>query len=286
MKKIVKLLLMLVFITSCDKDKTFENTFNDTDFVSFENISSTTVSIGEDQAEGRIKISMTKPQDTPTTIQLSVVENGTVNVGYALATDQIVIPAGEVDGFVVINPVDDDLNTPSTSLTLTITTVTNNLKIGLREEGSFKKNVIIVNDDCPTKFNIWFGTISCEDVGFGSTPGIGSANANGDCDILKVDNDLPGAGGTAITDNFEFTLTPDFPGATTGTVSAQPIYMGDRNFTIGGVSTPCEMLYYTLFGVYDETSKTINIDYYMRVKAKTTGTVYNWYAGQNVIVKQ
>lgn len=282
MKNIVKLLLVVFFIVSCDKDKSFENTYNGTDFVSFERISSTTVSIGEDETEGRIKVSITRPQETETTIALEVVETD-VNVGYALASNEVVIPAGEVDGYVVINPVNDTDNTPSTTISIEISSVNNNLGIGLREEGSYKKTVVIVNDDCPTKFNYWFGNITCEDVGYGTSPGVGSSNANGDCDKLKIDNDLPGAGGNAITDNFEFTLVPDFPGATTGTVTSQPTFMGNRNFTIGGVSTPCEMLYYNLFGTYDEDTKTITIDYYMRLKAISTGTIYNWYSGQNVI---
>lgn len=284
MKNLLKLSFLFLFFISCDKNRDDELKFNDKDFVSFEQITSTTVSIPENGGEAKIKVSISSPQSIETVINFDIVES-VLNVGYTLASPSVVIPAGEVDGFLTIIPVDDALNTESTKLSATISSVSNNLKIGLREEGSYTKNIVIVNDDCPTKFNLWFGAISCEDVGYGATPGVGSSNANGDCDILKVDNDLPGAGGTAITNNFEFTLVPDSPGATTGRVLSQPTYMGDRNFNIGGVSTPCEMLYYNLNGTYDESTKKITIDYRMRIKAKSTGTLYNWYTGQNVISK-
>lgn len=278
------LFLSLIFLVSCSKDQTGELTYNEQDFVSFEKITVTDLFIGEDQTEGKIQVSISKPQSSETIINLTIVEES-LNVGYSLTSNQVIIPAGEVTGYIVFIPLNDNINTPSTKLNVTISSVNNGLNIGLAEEGSYFKNVTIVNDDCPTKFNFWFGDITCEDVGYGSTLGLGSANASGDCDILNINNDLPGAGGTAITSNFNFLLTPDFPGSTTGFVTSAPTYMGDRNFTIGGVSTPCEMLYYLLYGTYDETTKTIETDYYMRVKSKSTGTVYNWYSGSNKITK-
>jgi hypothetical protein len=135
---------------------------------------------------------------------------------------------------------------------------------------------------CPTQYAYWFGSLSIEDVGYGSTPGSGSANINGDCDKLIVNNDLPGIGDGGVPANlntiYELIFTPTNPSGSQGTVVVNEtiIRTGLQNGTITAV--------YTGNGTYDTATGEIIIDYSLDAKSNATGAILgNYYTGTNVI---
>lgn len=281
-------LTTLMFI-SCSKDGPEAFLYKGEDFVSFENITSTNVAFSEDQGEGKIAIRMSKAQPVDVTVSLTI-EEVEVNVGYSIPSSQIVIPAGEIEGFFVVVPVDDDLNTPSTIIKATITATTPALKVGLREPGSFTKTITIVNDDCPTKFNIWFGGVNVQDVGFATVAGNGSGNDAGDCDVLRVitaTNLVGWTSGATANVPHDFTLQPDFPNATTGLVTIASTQIGQANFNFPGGAGPGAVLYTITYGEYNETTRIIETDYQVRVRRLSDGALFNLsgWSGTNRIIK-
>lgn len=281
-------LATLMFV-SCSKDGPEAFLYKGDDFVSYENITSTSVAVSEDEAEARIAIKLSKVQPVDVTVNITI-EELEVNVGYSVPSTQIVIPAGQTEGFFIVNPVNDDLNSPSTRIKATITSTTPALKIGLREEGSFSKTITIVNDDCPTRFNIWFGAINVADVGFATIAGNGSGNATGDCDILRVitATNLVGwtTGATANVPH-DFALTPDFPNSPTGVASIASTLIGQATFNFPGGAGLGDVLYTITYGEYNETTRIIETDYQVRVRRLSDGALFNLsgWSGTNRIIK-
>jgi len=288
-KRFLTLLVAGALVASCSKEEPGDFLYTGEEFVAFENINATSISISEDAGSAQIKIQLSKPQSVATTVTVSV-EELELNVGYSIPSTQVVIPAGEFDGFFVINPVNDNLNSPATRLKITLTAATPDMKIGMREIGSYTKNVTIVNDDCPTKFNTWFGPVTVQDVGYGSVPANGSGNAVGACDILRVVGATNLVGWTSGADaavNHDFTLVPDFPNAPTGVATIANTRIGQANFNFGAGAEPGEVLYTITFGEYNETTKIIEVDYQVRVRRISTGALFNLsgWNGTNRIIK-
>jgi hypothetical protein len=290
-KRFLTLLVAGALVASCSKEEPGDFLYTGEEFVAFENINATSISISEDAGSAQIKIQLSKPQSVATTVTVSV-EELELNVGYSIPSTQVVIPAGEFEGNFVINPVNDNLNSPATRLKITLTAATPDMKIGMREVGSYTKNVTIVNDDCPTKFNTWFGPVTVQDVGFGSVPANGSGNAAGACDILRVvaaTNFVGWTAGAEPSINHDFTLVPDFPNAPTGVATIANTRIGQTNFNFPGApGTPGEVLYTITYGEYNETTKIIEVDYQIRARQLSTGQIFSLgagWAGTNRIIK-
>ncbi len=267
-------------VASCSKEEPGDFLYTGEDFVSFERITTQNISIAENAGSTQIKISLSRPQSEATTVTVSV-EEIVRHVGYTIPSNQVVIPAGQVDGSFVITPIDDNLNSAATSLKVTITAVTPNVKIGMREAGSYTKNITIVNDDCPSKFNIWFGTLSVEDVGYGPTAGSGAATPTGLCDILVVTNNLPGIA-SPTNSVYRVTLTPSSLNSPTGT-AVVPETISRTGLTAGGVSVNAV---YSATGTYNETTKEITLNYSLVAKSVANGSVIGTYwTGTNIIRK-
>ena len=174
---------------------------------------------------------------------------------------------------------------------MSIASVNPGIIIGLREVGSYEKTITLVNDDCPTRFNIWFGSVNVEDVGYGVAPGTGAATVAGTCDILVVTSATNFVGyGTGALNNVqhEFVFTPDAPNSPTGIVDIEPTVISRRNFTIGGVSSPCEVLYTASFGTYNQTTRIIECDYQLFARRISDGALFTLgasWSGTNRIIK-
>lgn len=179
-----------------------------------------------------------------------------------LTTSPVTIPAGQFEVPIMIEPIDNtDFETEARKVTFTITSVSNDIGVQVNESAE----VNIVNDDCPSKSNIWWGNLTMIDVGFSTNPGVGSANSNGDCDVLVIEGDLIGGGAPApIT----FYLTPSTEGASNGTIEAPK-----------GLYDCCATAYeYEAEGTYDEITQTINLDYTF---FRADGSVF--WTGQTII---
>ncbi|WP_396140384.1 hypothetical protein [Flavobacterium sp.] len=279
MKKIVLFIVLSFIAFSCDKDKVEENTYSGGSFVSFEKISSTSLSVPEDGGAYNLKVTISKEQSSDVNVALNIVVLTEGGVNYEIVSNQVTIPAGQLSGNLTITPVNDDLNTPSTVIKVSISSVNPGIIIGLSEVGSYEKTITLVNDDCPTQYGYWFGSLSIEDVGYGSTPGSGSANINGDCDKLIVDNNLPGIG-SATNTIYELIFTPTNPSGSQGTVvvNETPSRTG---LSASGVAVTAV---YSAFGTYDTSTGEIIIDYSLDAKSDATGAILGtYYTGTNVI---
>ncbi len=282
MKKVLFLAVGLLAISCEQNDHDLFKTFDDYTYVGFTN-GNAVVSTAENSGTYEIPVLISAAQDQDVVVTLTTTD-GTAVAGqhFSLASSTVTIPAGQYGGTFVLNLIDDEDFNESRTFEIGLSTNVPNLRIGLDgATGTFEKTVLIVNDDCPTNFNIWFGSILVEDVGFGNTPGVGSANASGTCDVLVVDNNMPGIG-SATNTIYEVVLVPDFDGATTGTatVANTTARTGIANAQFGPLSAV-----YEASGFYDEDSATITLEYVLKAVNAGGSTVGNFYTGTNVITK-
>lgn len=253
------LLAGVIGITGCEEQ---DFLFNGPHFVSFTQAS---VSLSENASSPLdAVVQISQKQDVDVEVSFEVSADGAVaGTDYnILTTSPVIIPAGQFEVPIRIEPIDNsDFETEARKVTLTITSVSND--IGVQVNSTSEIN--IVNDDCPSQSNIWWGNLSMEDVGFSVNPGVGSANSNGDCDILVIEGDLIGGGASApIT----FYLTPAGDGATNGTIEAPK-----------GLYDCCGPAYeYEASGTYDEATQTIELDYTF---FQADGSVF--WTGQTII---
>lgn len=282
--KLVLLCFSAALLFSCEEDRVV---YSGNDFVTFENGGEPQLSVFENAGTLTIPVIISMPQSEDITVNFTVTDNSAVSgVDYTLSSNSIVIPAGETQAELLLNVVDNTENNEAKSFTLAISsTSAPNINLGLGGDiGTYEKVVNIVNDDCPSKYTLWVGALSIEDVGYDTTPGAGAVTPAGTCDVLRVTNpgyglaDFPGFPGTGAPGYFDFVFTPDFDGATTGTVEVSPTPLATNG------SVP----YYATYegtGVYDEDTATITIDY--SVKAHTasySGPVAGtYYTGTNII---
>lgn len=282
MKKIFFLAVGLFAISCEQNDHDLFKTFDDYTYVGFTN-GNAAVSTAEDSGTFEIPVLISAAQDQDVVVTLTTTD-GTAVAGqhFSLVSSTVTIPAGQYGASFVVNIVDDEDLNESRTFEIGLTANVAGIRVGLDGSiGTSEKTVLIVNDDCPTNYNIWFGAILVEDVGFGDTPGVGSANASGTCDILVVDNNMSGF--TAVTNTIhEVVLVPDFDGATTGTaaVADTTVRTNIANAQFGPLSAV-----YEASGFYDEDSATITLEYVLKAVNAGGSTVGNFYTGTNVITK-
>jgi hypothetical protein len=277
----LKLLLSFIFVSllfSCNTEDNLLKTFNQYKFLSFLD-TAPVLSVLENVSTISIPVYVSEPQSTDITVSILSTDGTAISgVHYNFVATTITIPAGEYQGEFLLNVVNDDSFNESRKFSISLSTSATNLTVGLSgDQGSFDKDVVIVNDDCPTEFSYWFGSLSIEDVGYGSTPGTGSANINGDCDKLVVDNNLPGISSETNT-VYELIFTPTNPSGSEGTVvvNETPSRTGLEGGTVTAV--------YTASGTYDTATGEIILDYSLDAKNNDTGAILgNYYSGTNII---
>lgn len=250
--KLSSLFLFVGILTSCEEDKVM---YSGGDIIMFSNTSAG-VSVNEDAGQADLTVLLSKEYTSEVTVNFEVTDDTAIQgTHFSISGTSIVIPAGETSGKITINLVDDNDGNPARTFGIKLLSSSiSDATIGLGgDEGSYAKTVTIANDDCPTQANLWYGNLSLLDVGFAATAGTGSANASGDCDIILVQGDVAG-GGITPPDGTLFYLTPDFEGATTGTVEV-PAQTYCVNCSEGMDAK------FTGTGTYDQTTKTILVDY-------------------------
>lgn len=276
-------LLSSIFLVSCSDEENLNKSFTDFNFVAFNN-ESALLTVQEDAGVFDLDISLSSALSTD--IQISIVttdDTALSGVNYSFESETITIPAGAFGGTFKLQVIDDDDFNEGRGFDIELSLSVPNLVKGLAgNSATFAKSVLIVNDDCPTNYNIWFGALSVEDVGFGPTPGTGSATPNGTCDLLRVTNNLPGIG--ASTNNvYDVVLVPFVEGGTSGTASVEETVArtGIANATFG----PLDAVY-SATGAYNEATQTITLNYQLDARDGTGAIVGQFWTGTNVIVKE
>ncbi|WP_298148283.1 Calx-beta domain-containing protein [Flavobacterium sp.] len=279
MKKVIIPFLVggLFALSSCEQDNhDLFKTYGETDVLTFVNTTEV-ISFTENVGQVRIPVALSVAQAQDVVVSLNVVDDTAVTgTNFTFQNLSITIPAGEFTGEFVLNVVDDVDFNEARRFKATLATTAPNVSVGFEAAlGTFEKTFLIANDDCPTNFDLWFGPVDVEDVGFGSTPGVGGLNANGDCDTIRIENNLPGVP-SPTNEVYEIVLVPDFPGATTGTATvAATVSRVNASGALDAV--------YEASGTYDEATKTITLDYVLAAVNDAGATVGNFYTGTNVI---
>ena len=261
---------------SCEEDKL---AYEDYTYVAFTDPAVSDVSVSEDSGVYTFNIGVARVQSEDITVTLGSTDDTAIAGTHFTLPTSVVIPAGEQFGSFDMAVVDDSEGNTTRRFSIVIESVSNGTTVGFADLGSYQKNVSIVNDDCPTGFGMWFGDLSVEDVGYGSTPGTGSPNANGDCDVLSVVNNLPGIA-SPTNSTYLIYFTPASAGATNGTVVVNETVSRD-NLTSGGADVDAV---YSANGVYDEVAGTITLNYTLAARADADGAILgNYWTGTNVI---
>ncbi len=281
MKKfLIKSCLVALFaatLVSCEEDRII---YSGGDFVTFENGGEERLSVFENAGTVTVPVHLSVPRTEDVTVNLSTTNGEAVSgADFNLLTTTVTIPAGETEAVASFSIVDNTDFGEAKTFVLSISgTSAPDIVLGLSGDiGTYQKTVSIVNDDCPSKYTIWVGDLDVEDVGYGITPGTGAVTPDGTCDILRVDNNLGGVPSMIAGTTFDLLFTPDFDGATTGTVEVKPTYtrMSGANFVT-----------YSALGVYDEDTMTITLDYSVDARSgSANGPVLgNFWTGTNVIM--
>lgn len=140
---------------------------------------------------------------------------------------------------------------------------------------------LILKEQCSTNFTLWFGNLNIEDVGFGTTSGNGSGTAQGTCNTIVVNNNLPGMPSPTNT-RFNVVLEPSSPGSTTGTASVAET-VSRTGLAVSG--QPVNAVYVAT-GTYNEETRTIILNYQVLAKSTANGQILGMYwDGTNVIVR-
>ncbi len=242
-----------------------------------------TLSVSEDVGSLVIPVSISKPSSTDVTINLRFT-NGTAQSGVHFNTPtSVVIPAGQISTNLTIAIVDDTNLNATRSFNLDIASVSDTTYgVGISDEGSYSKTISIINNDCPTKFTYWVGNLSVEDVGYGSTPGTGAANSSGDCDILVVNNDLPGVAGNAVAGSlntlYNVFFTPTNADGSEGTVVVTSTL--SAKVVSGGVTYDAK---YSGTGTYSAVTGEVVINYALRAYRADGSLAGTFWSGTNVL---
>jgi len=248
-------ILGLSLLTSCDEDTVV---YNGSDFVMFNQASTSSLSFTESAGTIQIPVNLSTPQSTDVTVNFTITsETAVAGTDYTVVTPTLVIPAGQTVGNIQIALTDDDVFNFSKVLTLKLTgSSLSNVSVGLAgQAGSYEKNLVIANDDCPTQSSLWFGAVTVNESGAAPKQATATGNEDGDCDVLVITGDLGDFG--IATASFEFFFTPDFEGATTGTVNVP------ESLYCTGCSNNLDV-FYSAQGIYDEETQIITVDYTVR----------------------
>ncbi|MCH8533493.1 MAG: hypothetical protein LAT51_00360 [Flavobacteriaceae bacterium] len=282
MKKYFLIVLILqLALVSCDPD---DAVYSDGNFVAFTDANRSVITALDIDDNFTLDVSIALPVNNETTINLDV-EDGTAALGTNFnLPSTVTIPAGEtrvtVQGTLLQSDGgndEEDENVISFSVSLGENTA--NLPVGIGDAGSRTKTVNIVQvSNCPTPFYEWVGDLNVEDVGEGTSSGTGNLNAGFDCDVLIVDNNLPGIASPSNT-NYQLIFTPGPGGSESGTVEIDPtVAREDIELQSGEVVDGV----YEGFGFYDSTTGEITINYVFN--AVLDGEVLGaFWEGTNVI---
>jgi len=272
---------MQLILVSCDPD---DAVYSEGNFVAFTDANRPVITALDVEDEFSLDISLALPLNEDVTIDLNIDEDTAIlGTNFDLA-QSVTIPAGETRVIITgtLSESEDGGDDESDNvITFTVSLGENNanLRTGIADVGSRSKTVNIVQvSNCPTPFYEWIGDLNVEDVGEGTSSGTGALNSGFDCDVLIVDNNLPGIASPTNT-SYELIFTPGPGGSESGTVEVTstisreeiPLQSGE---VVDGV--------YEAFGFYDSSTGEITLNYVF--SAVEDGEVLGtFWEGTNII---
>lgn len=219
MKNIIKYMSLtfcsLLILSSCESDDSLYKSYSGENFISFKSNKVATLSISEDAGSFSIPVYISSPLDVDLTVELEYIENtATYGEHFTFDSTTVIIPAGQSETTFLLNLIDDDEFNESREFLMNIKSVSNSsITIGMSgNQASYSQKVIIANNDCPTKFNQWAGSISVNywDTDPYETTLSGEGVLSGVCDvlILRVPNLTGYPTSSGVNDDYELTFIP------------------------------------------------------------------------------
>lgn len=173
-------------LISCDEDTV---TYGGDNFVSFDDVANTNIQFFENAGISETLVYLAFPKSTDVIVNFTVTSDVAVEgTDYVVLTPgSVTIPAGSTSAPIKIQVMDNDVMDDSKPLSIAITgTNDGTVVIGLTDEGSKNKRLLIVNDDCTTSFQEFFGNLNAASSGSNVGTAVAKANENGDCNVLLV----------------------------------------------------------------------------------------------------
>lgn len=152
--KLLSVLLCITFLLSCDEEE--EAQLLEQNYIAFNPAVSVTVQVNEASEEGyTLEITQTEQRNSETVVQLEFNDlNDNLELGedYTLSSENVIIEAGSYSGSITISPINDDMFNSDLPRELEVRIVDNNAGYmnGIADEGSFRKVITIIDDDCET----------------------------------------------------------------------------------------------------------------------------------------
>lgn len=207
--KIALLILGVSTLVSCDEDTV---TYGGKNFVTFGDVASTRVIAIEDKGDNPIPINLAFPMSKDLVVTLEV-DGGTVaieGVHFTVPSRTVTIPAGEVTANFIITPINNEVLNDSKPVNVKIVSVDDSgVSVGISDVGSADKRVVLLNEDCTTRFTDLLGTFNVYDD---ANALLGTAfvdiNDAGDCNVLRVSGVVESVLGREADSYIEMTLVP------------------------------------------------------------------------------
>jgi len=197
-----------------------------------------------------IKVSAAQPDNTQVTFEV-VGDNVLINSDYKIQTSSPVeIIRAKYETSILVQPIDNNFVQPETrTITIRIKSVSNP-KLGIQVVKEVQINLL--DDDCaPTvpKVSLWVGNLTVSSP-FSTETGTGEGGVGGICGgSLVVNSKLFGNDNPSSTMTVLMTQNPSSPTRGTASVIKFPVF---------GPDTPYQ---YEASGAYDETAKTITLNF-------------------------
>lgn len=211
-KYILKTAIFALFasaLVSCEEDTV---TYGGQNFVTFEKVETTRLIALEDGGDFETPINLAFPRSTDLVVTIDIKPGVAVEgTDFTVPSRTIVIPAGETTANFVISAIDNTITNDSKVVEVTIaSTDDSSIAVGISDIGSPYKRLVLLNDDCPTRFSDLLGSWEVKDA---SGELLGTAevdiNDNGDCDILRISGVVQDILPSLETDTYiEVTLKP------------------------------------------------------------------------------
>lgn len=228
--KIALFALSMGALVSCDEETV---TYGGHNFVTFDKVASTRLVAIEDKGDFATAVNLAFPLSTDLVVNLTVASTVAVEgVDYTVPAKSITIPAGETTVNFVITAINNNITNDSKIVEITIASVSDaSVTVGTNDIGSPYKKLVLLNEDCPTRFTDLLGTFDAfdDEDGFLGTAVV-DINDTGDCDVLRITGVVESVLGNETDTYIEVKLVPGSGSTakTKGTLSSfQQLYCAE-----------------------------------------------------------